>query len=787
MSSFKGEIEKGKMYVIKRGGIREKVHFDKITSRITKLCYGLDTNFVEPVLISQKVISGFYSGITTSELDQLSAETAASLATKHPDYSILASRICISNLHKETKKDFSDVVDILYNNYDDHKKKKVPLLSQQLYDVVQKYKQELNSAIIYDRDYKYDYFGFKTLENKYLLRIGNKIIERPQHMLMRVAIGIHGDNLGEILDTYELMSLHYFIHATPTLYNAGTINPQLSSCFLLSMKDDSIEGIYDTLKDSAVISKYSGGIGISITNIRATDSYIYGTNGVSNGICPMIRVFNNSARYVDQGGGKRKGSIAFYLEPWHADVFEFLELKKNHGNENERARDLFFALWVPDLFMKRVKEDGNWSLFCPNEIKNDEDPALYDVYGEEFERLYIKYENRGLARKTIKASDLWLSILRSQSETGNPYMCYKDSCNKKSNQKNLGTIRSSNLCTEIMEFSSKDEIAVCNLASINLTSFVTETLSYDFQKLYEVSKRVTRNLNRVIDVNFYPLPEAKLSNMRNRPIGIGVQGLADTFIKMRYPFESQEASELNKKIFETIYFAAMETSCEIAKQDGFYETYPDSPVSQGIFQFDMWNVTPSDMWDWQTLKEEVSKYGIRNSLLMAPMPTASTSQILGNTESIEAINSNIYTRRVLSGEFIVVNKYLIKDLISLGLWSENMKNEIVSNRGSIEKIREIPEELRNIYKTVWEIKQKAIIDQAADRGPYICQSQSLNIHLAEPTVGKLSSMHFYGWEKGLKTGMYYLRSLPRANPIQVTVNKKKFECNGDETCDLCSA
>ena len=787
MSSFKGEIEKGKMYVIKRGGIREKVHFDKITSRITKLCYGLDTNFVEPVLISQKVISGFYSGITTSELDQLSAETAASLATKHPDYSILASRICISNLHKETKKDFSNVVDILYNNYDDHKKKKVPLLSQQLYDVVQKYKQELNSAIIYDRDYKYDYFGFKTLENKYLLRIGNKIIERPQHMLMRVAIGIHGDNLGEILDTYELMSLHYFIHATPTLYNAGTINPQLSSCFLLSMKDDSIEGIYDTLKDSAVISKYSGGIGISITNIRATNSYIYGTNGVSNGICPMIRVFNNSARYVDQGGGKRKGSIAFYLEPWHADVFEFLELKKNHGNENERARDLFFALWVPDLFMKRVKEDGNWSLFCPNEIKNDEDPALYDVYGEEFERLYIKYENRGLARKTIKASDLWLAILRSQSETGNPYMCYKDSCNKKSNQKNLGTIRSSNLCTEIMEFSSKDEIAVCNLASINLTSFVTETLSYDFQKLYEVSKRVTRNLNRVIDVNFYPLPEAKLSNMRNRPIGIGVQGLADTFIKMRYPFESQEASELNKKIFETIYFAAMETSCEIAKQDGFYETYPDSPVSQGIFQFDMWNVTPSDMWDWQTLKEEVSKYGIRNSLLMAPMPTASTSQILGNTESIEAINSNIYTRRVLSGEFIVVNKYLIKDLISLGLWSENMKNEIVSNRGSIEKIREIPEELRNIYKTVWEIKQKAIIDQAADRGPYICQSQSLNIHLAEPTVGKLSSMHFYGWEKGLKTGMYYLRSLPRANPIQVTVNKKKFECNGDETCDLCSA
>lgn len=787
MSSFKSDVEKGKMYVMKRSGVREKVHFDKITSRIVKLCYGLDTNFVEPVLIAQKVISGFYSGITTSELDQLSAETAASLSTKHPDYSILASRICISNLHKETNKDFSDVVEILHNNYDEKKRKNIPLVSDELYEVVQKYKQEINSAIIYDRDYKYDYFGFKTLENKYLLRIGDKIIERPQHMLMRVAIGIHGDNLRDILETYELMSLHYFIHATPTLYNAGTINPQLSSCFLLAMKDDSIEGIYDTLKDSAVISKYSGGVGISITNIRASNSYIYGTNGVSNGICPMIRVFNNSARYVDQGGGKRKGSIAFYLEPWHADVFEFLELKKNHGNENERARDLFFALWVPDLFMKRVKEDGDWSLFCPNEIKNDNDPALYDVYGDEFERLYIKYENEGLARRTIKASELWLAILKSQSETGNPYICYKDACNKKSNQKNLGTIRSSNLCTEIMEYSSKDEIAVCNLASLNLTAFVTDSLSYDFNKLYEVTKRVTRNLNRVIDVNFYPLPETKRSNMRNRPIGIGVQGLADAYIKMRFPFESQEAAELNRKIFETIYFAAMETSCELAKEFGYYETYPGSAVSQGIFQYDMWNVTPSNMWDWNSLKEKVSKYGIRNSLLMAPMPTASTAQILGNTESIEAINSNIYTRRVLSGEFIVVNKYLIKDLISLNLWSEDMKNEIVSNRGSIANIQKIPETLRNIYKTVWEIKQKAVIDQAADRGPYICQSQSLNIHIGEPTVSKLSSMHFYGWEKGLKTGMYYLRSLPRANPIQVTVTKKRFECNGDESCDLCSA
>lgn len=777
-----------KTYVIKRDGKRENVHFDKITSRISKLCYGLDPVFVDPILISQKVIQGFYSGITTVELDQLSAETSTSLSTIHPDYSILASRICVSNLHKETLKNFSDVVDLLYNNYDENKKRLMPLVSHQLYNTVQKYKDEINSAIIYDRDYKYDYFGYKTLERSYLLKIDGKIIERPQHMIMRVAIGIHGDNLNDILRTYELMSLHYFTHATPTLYNSGTINCQLSSCFLLAMKDDSIEGIYDTLKDSAVISKYSGGIGISISNIRASGSYIYGTNGESNGICPMLRVFNNSARYVDQGGGKRKGSIAFYLEPWHADVFEFLELKKNNGNENERARDLSYALWVPDLFMKRVESDGMWSLFCPNEIKNDSDPGLYDVYGEEFERLYTKYESQGLARRTIKASELWFAIVKSQGETGNPYMCYKDACNMKSNQKNLGTIRSSNLCTEIIQYSSKDEIAVCNLASLNLTAFVNDDETYNFEKLYEVTKVVTYNLNKVIDINFYPLQECRNSNLRHRPIGIGVQGLADVYMKMKMPFDSINAKQLNKDIFETMYHAAMTASCELAQLYGHYESYLGSPLSQGLFQCDLWGITPSNRWDWNTLRQNVNQYGARNSLLISPMPTASTSQILGNTEGIDAINSNIFTRRVLAGEFIVVNKYLIKDLISLNLWSEDMKNKIIADRGSVANISEIPDNLKSIYKTTWEIKQREIIDQAADRSPYICQSQSLNIHITEPTTKILTSMHFYGWKKGLKTGSYYIRSLPKANPIQFTVDRKKIDSNREETvCDVCSA
>lgn len=787
------------IYVIKRGGRKEPVHFDKITSRISKLCYGLNTNFVSAVLIAQKVIGGFYSGITTSELDQLSAETAASLSTKHPDYSTLASRICISNLHKDTDKVFSDVVEKIYNRKN-ASGNRVPLLSEEFYSIVQKYKDQIDGAIVYDRDYKYDYFGFKTLERGYLLSLNGKIVERPQHMIMRVAIAIHGDNIYEILKSYEMMSQHFFTHATPTLFNAGTIRQQLSSCFLLTMKDDSIEGIYDTLKNSAIISKYSGGIGISVSNIRANSSYIYGTNGKSNGICPMLRVFNNSSRYVDQGGGKRKGSIAFYLEPWHADVFEFIDLKKNHGNENERARDLFFALWVPDLFMKRVESNGDWSLFCPNEIKIhfEDDTPLYDTYGAKFDELYCKYEKSGIARKTIKAQELWQVIIKSQSETGVPYICYKDACNEKSNQKNLGTIRSSNLCTEIIQYSSIDEIAVCNLASINLAAFVVEDetshhfainpkfAKYNFNMLYEVAKQVTRNLNKVIDVSFYPLAETEFSNKRNRPIGIGVQGLADTFIKMRFPFDSVDAAELNKLIFETIYFAAMETSCEIAMENGVYDTYYGSPVSQGIFQFDMWGVTPSNLWNWKELKEKVAKYGISNSLLLAPMPTASTSQILGNIESIEALNSNIYTRRVLSGEFIVVNKYLIRDLIKINLWNDSIKNRIIAERGSIANINEIPIEIRDLYKTVWEIKQKVIIDLAADRAPYICQSQSLNIHIAEPTVSKLSSMHFYGWKKGLKTGMYYLRSMPRANANAITVEKDTKKCT-EEVCEMCSA
>jgi len=786
--------ENQKHYVIKRDGKHEKVHFEKITSRISKLCYGLNQDFIDWVDISKKVIDGMYPGVTTVQLDELAAQTAASLSTKHPDYSILASRICVSNLHKETSKNFSEVVELLYNNFDQKRSKKIPLVSEKFYNFVQLHKEELDSAIIYDRDYNYDYFGFKTLESHYLMRCGGKIVEKPQHMIMRVAVAIHEDNLEKILESYNMMSQLYFTHATPTLYNSGTVNPQMSSCFLLAMKDDSIEGIYGTLTDSAIISKYAGGIGISVSNIRATGSYIGGTNGVSNGICPMLRVFNNSCRYVDQGGGKRKGSAAIYLEPWHADVFDFLELKKNIGNENDRAKDLFYALWVPDLFMKRVEEDGMWSLFCPNEIKNEEDPALYDVWGDEFDKLYLKYESTGLARKTIKAQELWNRILTSQVETGTPYICYKDACNSKSNQQNLGTIRSSNLCTEIMEFSSNEEIAVCNLASINLTLLVVDDPSnkdvkiFDFEKLRKISQIVTYNLNKVIDNSYYPVPEAKKSNFRHRPIGVGVQGLADAYIKMRYPFDSKEAAQLNKDIFETIYFGALEASNELAKQFGTYETYQGSPVSKGVLQFDMWNVLPSNRWNWNELREKISEYGVRNSLLVSPMPTASTAQILGNTESIEPINSNIYKRSVISGEFIVVNKHLIKDLIEINNWSSDIKNEIIANHGSIANIDSIPQDIKNLYKTVWEIKQKVILDQAADRGAYICQSQSLNIHMANPTVGTLTSMHFYGWKKGLKTGLYYLRTLAKANPIQFTVEKKKEkEIICSETCDTCSA
>ncbi len=762
------------MLVIKRDGRRESVKFDKITARIEKLCYGLDTNFVSSVEVAKKVIVGIYDGVTTVELDNLAAETAATLTVTHPDYAVLAARIAISNLHKVTSKSFSNTMKRLYTYVDPRTGENASLIAKDVYAVIKKNAALLDSTIIYSRDYSYDYFGFKTLERSYLIKLDSKIVERPQHMLMRVAVGIHKEDVESAIQTYNLLSEKWFTHATPTLFNAGTPKPQMSSCFLLTMQDDSIDGIYDTLKQCAQISQSAGGIGLSIHNVRATGSYIRGTNGTSNGIVPMLRNFNMTARYVDQGGGKRKGSFAIYLEPWHADIFEFLHLKKNHGKEELRARDLFYALWVPDLFMKRVESNEQWSLFDPNEC-----PGLYDAYGEDFERLYEKYEREGKARRTIRAQDLWFEVLESQTETGTPYMLYKDAANQKSNQKNLGTIRSSNLCTEILEYTSKDEVAVCNLASIALPKFVTEDSKnrrFDHQKLYEITKVVTRNLNKVIDVNYYPVPEARTSNMRHRPIGIGIQGLADAFIMLRMPFESDEARGLNKDIFETIYYAAMETSMELAKEEGAYETYEGSPVSQGIFQFDMWNVTPnSGRWDWDALKEKVKKNGVRNSLLLAPMPTASTSQILGNNECFEPYTSNIYTRRVLSGEFIVVNKHLLRDLVDMGLWNENMKNRLISENGSIQNVSEIPQHLKDLYKTTWEISQKTIIDMAAERGAYICQSQSLNIHMEDPNFGKLTSMHFYAWKNGLKTGMYYLRTKAATDAIKFTVDKQALQ------------
>jgi len=759
------------MLVLKRDGHRESVKFDKITARIEKLCYGLDPKFVNPVEVAMKVINGLYDGVSTQELDNLAAEIAASLTTKHPDFAKLAARIAVSNLHKVTSKSFSNTMKRLYTYVDPKTGQNAPLISKETWKVIHENAAELDDAIIYDRDFSYDYFGFKTLERSYLMKIDGKVVERPQHLLMRVAVGIHGEDIAAAIETYNLLSEKWFTHATPTLFNAGTPKPQLSSCFLLTMKDDSIDGIYDTLKQTAKISQSAGGIGLSIHNVRAKGSYIKGTGGTSNGIVPMLRNFDMTARYVDQGGGKRKGSFAIYLEPWHADIFEFLELKKNHGKEEMRARDLFYAMWIPDLFMKRIENNENWSLFCPNEA-----PGLADCYGEEFERLYEKYEKEGKARKQIKAQDLWFEILEAQIETGTPYMLYKDAANKKSNQKNLGTIKSSNLCTEIMEYTSPDEVAVCNLASIALPKFVTEDGKFDHQKLYEITKVVTRNLNKVIDVNYYPVPEAKYSNMRHRPIGIGVQGLADAFILLRMPFDSAEARGLNTDIHETIYFAAMETSMELAKVNGPYETFKGSPVSKGIFQFDMWGVTPSSgRWDWENLKKEVKQNGVRNSLLLAPMPTASTSQILGNNECFEPYTSNIYTRRTLSGEFIIANKHLMKDLISLGLWSENMRQKLISTNGSVQPIAEIPQNIKDIYKTVWEISQKAIIDMSADRGAYICQSQSLNIHLTDPNFGKLTSMHFYAWKKGLKTGMYYLRSTAAADAIKFTLDKNAMD------------
>ncbi|XP_061136360.1 ribonucleoside-diphosphate reductase large subunit [Syngnathus typhle] len=760
----------GKMHVIKRDGRQERVMFDKITSRIQKLCYGLNSDFVDPAQITMKVIQGLYSGVTTVELDTLAAEIAATLTTKHPDYAILAARIAVSNLHKETKKVFSEVMEDLFNYVNPLNRRHSPMISKETLDVVTEHKDRLNSAIIYDRDFSYNFFGFKTLERSYLLKINGKVAERPQHMLMRVAVGIHGERVDAAIETYNLLSERWFTHASPTLFNAGTNRPQLSSCFLLAMKDDSIEGIYDTLKHCALISKSAGGIGVAVSCIRSTGSYIAGTNGNSNGLVPMLRVYNNTARYVDQGGNKRPGAFAMYLEPWHSDVFDFLELKKNTGKEERRARDLFYALWIPDLFMKRVESNQDWSLMCPNEC-----PGLDECWGEDFEELYTRYEKEGRVKRVVKAQQVWYAIIESQTETGTPYMLYKDSCNRKSNQQNLGTIKCSNLCTEIVEYTSHDEVAVCNLASVALNMYVTAERTYDFNKLAAVTKVIVKNLNRIIDINYYPVPEAERSNMRHRPIGIGVQGLADAFILMRHPFESPEAQLLNIQIFETLYYAALEASCELAAEHGPYKTYQGSPVSKGILQYDMWQRTPTPLWDWALLKEKIAKHGVRNSLLLAPMPTASTAQILGNNESVEAYTSNIYTRRVLSGEFQCVNPHLLKDLTERGLWGEDMKNQLIANNGSIQEIAEIPDDLKQLYKTVWEISQKTVLKMAADRGAYIDQSQSLNIHIAEPNYGKLTSMHFYGWKQGLKTGMYYLRTKPAANPIQFTLDKQKLK------------
>ena len=785
------------MYVVKRDGRKEAVKFDKITARTVKMCYGLDP-LVSPEAVAMKVIEGIYDGVSTTDLDNLAAEVAAAKTIDHPDYALLASRIAVSNLHKETKKSFSEVIEDMHSYIDPKTGQKAALVADDVHKIIMDNRELLDSSIIYDRDFRYDYFGFKTLTRSYLMKLEGVIAERPQQMLMRVAVGIHKADVAAAIKTYNLMSEGWFTHATPTLFNAGTPKPQMSSCFLLTMKEDSIGGIYDTLKSCAQISQSAGGIGLAIHNIRATGSYIKGTNGTSNGIVPMLRVFNDTARYVDQGGGKRKGSFAIYMEPWHADVFDFLDLKKNHGKEESRARDLFFALWIPDLFMQRVKDNAEWTLMCPHEC-----PGLSDTHSAEFEKLYLSYEAAGKGRKTIKAQDLWFKILESQIETGTPYMLYKDAANAKSNQQNLGTIKSSNLCTEIIEYTAPDEVAVCNLASLALPKYVTEDGKFDHDKLFEVTYQATLNLNRIIDENFYPIEEARNSNVRHRPIGLGVQGLADAYIMLGYPFESDEARTLNREIFETIYYASMTASKDLSKVDGPYESFKGSPVSKGIFQFDMWGVTPSSRWEWDVLKEEVKKYGVRNSLLLAPMPTASTAQILGNNECFEPYTSNIYTRRVLSGEFIIVNKHLLKDLVREGLWNKDMRQMIMQANGSIQNIKEIPQRLKDLYKTAWEISQKAIIDQAADRGAYICQSQSLNIFMENANFGKLTSMHFYGWEKGLKTGMYYLRTKAATDAIKFTIDRKVEEvptaqsieenqaaiaCSLDdpENCEMCS-
>jgi len=765
----------GQMHVVKRDGQHQEVKFDSITKRIRQLCDGLDPTFVDPVPVTQKVIEGFFDGISTSEIDTLAAETCAYMSQKHPDFSTLAARIAVSNLHKTTSDSFS-VTCCALHDYHDKQNRPAALLSDEVWEFINSNAEKLDAAIDYRRDYDYDYFGFKTLEKSYLLRLHGKIIERPQHLLMRVACGIHIGNVSAAIETYDLMSRRFFTHATPTLFNAGTPAPQMSSCFLLTMKDDSIEGIYSTLKQCALISKTAGGIGVAVSNIRAKGSYIRGTNGYSNGLVPLLRNFNETARYVDQGGGKRKGSFAMYLEPWHADIFDFLELRKNHGKEEQRARDLFYGLWVPDLFMRRVKENGDWTLFCPNEAYDTASgKGLIDIWGDEFERLYLDLEAGGKGHKTVKAQQLWFRILEAQMETGTPYMLYKDHANRKSNQQNLGTIHCSNLCTEIIEYTSAEEVAVCNLASIALSSFASrEEESFDFQRLYEVTKVATRNLNKVIERNFYPVEEARRSNMRHRPIGLGVQGLADAFMIMRLPFESEAARRLNEDVFETIYFAACEASCELAERDGAYETFAGSPASKGQLQFDLWAATPkSGRWDWASLKAKIVQHGLRNSLLVAPMPTASTAQILGNNESFEPYTQNLYVRRVLSGEFVQVNRHLLRDLIQRKLWTDDLRVQLIAHNGSVQQL-DLPSDLKELYKTVWEIKQRTVLDMAAERGKYIDQSQSLNIHMVDATTAKLSSMHFHGWQLGLKTGMYYLRTKAATDAIKFTVEVDKL-------------
>jgi ribonucleoside-diphosphate reductase subunit M1 len=859
-------------YVLKRNGNKEIISFDKILKRVKNLGKSIVGNNelkINYTALCKKIIDRLYDNIPTYKIDELTAQQCASLSTTHPDYGTLASRILISNHHKNTKFSFMEVTDMLYNNLDVHKESS-PIVNDEYYEISKKHHEEIEDMIDYSRDYLIDYFGFKTLERAYLIKINKNIVERPQHMWMRVALAIHGENLEKVKDTYNHMSQKYFTHATPTLFNAGTRRQQMSSCYLLGMESDSVKGIYNTLSDCAAISKWAGGIGLHIHNVRASGSHIRGTNGTSNGIVPMLKVFNNTARYIDQGGGRRNGSFAMYIEPWHADIESFLDMKKNHGDENARARDLFYALWIPDLFMKRVRDNKEWTLMCPDVCR-----GLSDVFADEFEELYTKYEKENKGYKVVKARDLWYKVLDSQIETGTPYMLYKDACNTKSNQKNLGTIKSSNLCCEIVEYSDDKESAVCNLASIALNKFIspndkkshtfkiytkdyckwckeiksffkindivyeeitvteenmeeftkiantsknskvplvfdltTDTVignftdameylrpTYNFKKLHEITKMVTYNLNNVIDINFYPTEKTRVSNHKNRPIGIGVQGLADTFINMDIPFHSEDAKKLNSQIFETMYHAALEKSMEISKEKGHYPSFEGSPASKGILQFDMWtNVTPSDMYDWDSLKENIKSHGLRNSLLIAPMPTASTSQILGNNECFEPITSNIYVRRTIAGEFIMVNKYLLRDLIKLDIWNDVLKNDIIKNGGSIQDIPEIPIYLKNKYKIVWEIPMKHLIEMSADRGAFICQSQSLNLWMKEPTYNKLTSMHFFSWKKGLKTGLYYLRTKAKAAPQQFTiepeknVNKENTQnIENEEECLMCGS